>query len=192
MASITVEVKLDPKERDMILKAVQRIESETIRMVDAPGEGLKWLGKEYLMYLKMAILTQKYANSYKAYSTTYATWKVEEYGSTGGFWKLSGDLLRSLHVYNPENALVIAGVPGGVLDSGGKSYAGGKKKHIAMYGAVMEEGLRDSRAGVHPARPVFEPVFKSFTASQSLAQRGTMWRIGDKILLAIGEFWRPS
>lgn len=189
---VKLEVKLDPKERASILRAVIAVEQETLKMIEV-GKGLEWLAKDYLKELRIAIVSQKYAHSYARYNAKYEEWKRSRYGSSEGFWRLSGDLLRALTVYNPANGVVMAGVPMDSKDAGGKNYKmNGPAKSIAMYGSVMEEGLRSKSAGKHPARPVFEPVFRSFTSSKSSTQQGGMWSGGERILLRIGEFWRPS
>jgi hypothetical protein len=190
---VTLEVKLDPQERRAILNAVNAIEGQVIRQVSTPGLMLDELAKDFVVKVKTAIIIGKYSGTYKSYNKRYETWKRTSYRSPYSFWRLGGDLLKNIQVVR-YNDTVFAGVPPFARDKGGKGWKGGFPKPIAMYGSIMEEGrLRPiNKEGKHPARPVFEPTFKDYTFSDQNSKQGQMWVIGERTLIKIGEWWKPS
>ena len=84
------------------------------------------------------------------------------------------------------------------MDKGGKSWFGegnkGRSRPIVMYARVMEEGLPTNirGSGVHPKRPLFEPVFRQFVYSKSKTTRGSAWLLADNVLKVIGNHWEKG
>jgi hypothetical protein len=130
-----------------------------------------------------AIVGQKYASRYVPYGATvgserYKKWK-HIYGSGAGkssYWQLWGDLLRSITMWKERYAGrhygYMAGIPKGVMDTGGKSWfttiskAGASKKGdpkpVAFYARVLEFGGNFGLGGRHHPRPVFTFVLEDF------------------------------
>ena len=138
---------------------------------------------DYKNLLKNAILTQKYALSFSPYSPRYAEWKTVKMLRGSHFWRLYGDLLRSIVVEKRGDGW-FAGIPSTAYDSGGKSWFSTRKqrrggpKPIAMYARVMELGLNN-----HPARAVFGPALREYI--------DTGWRKrGEQSLKRIGAAWK--
>ena len=106
----------------------------------------------------------------------YKKWK-KDHGKMGmGFWKLFGDLFRSLQTskigrQSRWRAGYFAGVPRGAKDSGGKSWYGkgdkGPSKSIEQIGTWMEGGRRGQ-----PARPIFGPTTEGYIKSGAWMKRG--------------------
>ncbi len=142
---------------------------------------------KYVERVRQAIVNQEFVSGYKSYNERYAKWKAEFGRNSDKFWVLYGDLLGSLTSFKiPEGYM--GGVPSGVMDRGGKSWFGkgdvGEAKPIAMYGKVMEFGLpKGTRAGYHPARPMFEPTMVKYAYSE------IRLKIADDALDRIGAHW---
>jgi len=112
----------------------------------------------------------KFADSSWTYRHRYAAWKK----SWGGYWKLSGDLIRAVVKIKSRNAVWQVGIKD-MKDSGGKSWFGktashpgslGKSKSIGMYATVMEYGTpKGHPAGEHPPRPLFGPTRDEYEKS---------------------------
>jgi len=128
------------------------------------------------------ILTQKYALGYAPYSPRYAAWKTQTMLMGSHFWRLYGDLLKNITAQCKGKAW-FAGIPAGILDSGGKSWFStrqsrvGKRKYIGMYARVMEFGYAN-----HPARSVFIPTQEEYIKAgwinrggESLKKVGNRW-----------------
>ncbi len=143
----------------------------------------------YVMLLRRNIATQKHMGGYADYNPRYAEWK-EQFGRLRGFWRLFGDLMNNLThwrtlVVTPNAKAWIGGIPGHVVDSGGKSWftnekkSYGRPKPIAMYGRVMEFGGTLPRGGgTHPPRPVFDPTRVEFRDGEFLdLGRRSLWNI---------------
>ncbi len=135
----------------------------------------------------VAINVGQHAN-FKGYSKNYKKWKQEHYPSQG-FWKLGGDLLNNLHAFPASRTMQggqdwAAGVPNGVMDTGGKSFGlPGHAREIAWYGHKMEYG---SKAGgqTHPKRSIFAPRTRDYAKS---------WRRRDRAVEAlryVSQGWR--
>lgn len=129
----------------------------------------------YQHLLIKAITTRMFTYSLP-YNQRYKEWKQEMVGHQQ-FWKLYGDLLKSLTAFKVGTGWM-GGVPAGAMDRGGKSWFGtpqrpmGKPKSIVMYGRVNEA-----------RRPLFEP------AALVYAQGG--WRKeGTESLLQLKRAWR--
>lgn len=131
---------------------------------------------DFLMLLRRNILTNRHTGNYDSLSSDYRKWK-KDHGKMGmGFWKLFGDLFRSLQTskigrQSRWRAGYFAGVPRGARDSGGKSWYGkgdkGASKSIEQIGTWMEEG----RTG-QPARPIFGPTTEGYIKSGAWTKRG--------------------
>lgn len=122
------------------------------------------------------ILNQRHAEEYQDYVRRYATWKGLMGLSGKGFWRLGGDLVKSLSHYRVEEGW-FAGVAEGAMDRGGKSWltkpggvVKGPPKPISMYATVMEFGGDYGLGGVHPKRPVFVPAMEEFATNEWLEE----------------------
>lgn len=161
-------------------KALSRVEREA----NIQKRTLPFLAAEDYKHLLIGnILSQKYSSQYAPYNPRYAQWKTQRMLRGSSFWNLYGDLIRNIMVFNHGNG-VMAGIPAGVYDRGGKSWFStrqshvGRAKPIAMYGQVMEFGL-----GNHPARPVFLPTAMEYS---NLG----WWRRGRASQVRIINEWR--
>jgi hypothetical protein len=180
-----IHMVFDPKQYARWLRAISDIrEAAKFQKYDMPWK----MATDYKNLLFKNIVDGKFAISYAPYSDIYLSWKTQKLGGafrlqgTGHkmFWRLYGDLLRSLSVFRTSNG-VMGGVPAGVKDSGYKSIFSKKRrsKPIAMYARVMEFGLAAHRG---KARPVFRPTAKEY------AQNGWSKR-GREALAKLGAKW---
>jgi len=122
------------------------------------------------------IMMQKGMGHYPSYHPYYAYWKAQYGLGGGGFWRLMGDLVKSITHFRVTETRkkqwksYMGGVPSSAVDSGGKSWFGrgdkGPPKRIAMYGYVMEYGGTWAKAGVHPPRPLFGPTAEEYQKVQ--------------------------
>lgn len=153
-------------------------------------EGPRLMSIKYVEQIRAAILSQNHMAGYAPYNASYKKWK-EEVGKGGlGFWRLRGDLLTALGSHKDPQGGWVGGIPAGRMDSGGKSWYGkldrGEPKSIAMYGNVMEFGwARRTRkgGGVHPPRPLFEPLLNDF-------KQLTAPIMGETFLQQLENEWR--
>jgi hypothetical protein len=160
-----LKVVFDPKQYDRWMRAVSNIrEAAKFQKWDMPYR----MATDYKNLLFKNIVTGKFAITYAPYSDIYLQWKTYKLGGAyrmqgSGhmmFWRLYGDLLKSLSVFRTRSG-VMGGVPAGVKDSGYKSIFSKKRrsKPIAMYARVMEFGLASHRG---KARPVFGPTASEY------------------------------
>jgi hypothetical protein len=180
-----IKMMFDPKEFYRWMRAISDVrEAAKFQKWDIPWK----MATDYKELLFANIVSGKFANTYAPYSDIYLEWKTYRLGGafrlqgTGHrmFWRLYGDLLRSLSVFRTKGG-VMGGVPAGVKDSGYKSIFSKKRrsKPIAMYARVMEFGLAAHRG---KARPVFGPTARMY------AQHG--WpRRGREALRGIAKQW---
>lgn len=133
---------------------------------------------DYYQLVAQNLVGGKYAGGYAKYDSNrddnrYGDWK-KKYFPGRGFWQLKGDLLKNLTMWKVDKGYR-AGIPPGVMDSGGKSWfgtgGGGKRKEIVMYGGILEK-----------TRPLFGPTMKEYAAS------GWQKR-GKEALKGIGRHW---
>jgi len=150
---------LNKRDIDRIEHACERVLAQArIEREDLPYRS----AREFRGLLFNNIMTQKYATGYAPYSPRYAEWKTQTMMMGSQFWRLFGDMLNSLTIEMKDDGW-FAGIPGDVMDSGGKSWFGtpesrrGKSKPVSMYASVMELGLNN-----HPARPVFGPTTEEY------------------------------
>lgn len=148
----------------------------------------------YAILVRRNIASQKHMGNYPAYVTRYARWK-ENFGRLTGYWKLFGDLMNNITHWRtlsniPRAKAWMGGIPGHVVDSGGKSWFSseektyGRPKPIAMYGRVMEFGGRLPRGGgTHPERPIFNPSRLEFAEVQFVD-------LGARSLHNVSRAWR--
>lgn len=124
------------------------------------------MGIDYLQLLAKNVYSQKYAGTYSPYHPTYREWKAG-LGGDMRFHILGGDFLRSLMVWRDKRGWK-AGVPAGVLDSGGKNYTGkGAPTYVAAYARIFEWG-GTFKGQVHPPRPVFTPTLVEYRADGAI------------------------
>ena len=180
MGSEGFRVAFDHREFSMLLAAVDRIEAQArVQQSQHPYE----CAVEFRQLLIRNIVTQKYASRYARYSQRYAHWKSQVMGFGLDYWKLSGDLLRSLTAFKTTRGYM-AGIPAGVLDSGGKSWDGdsqnpvGDREYVAKYAAKLEMGGHNQ-----PARPLFKPTTEEYAVAgfpikgrESLKRMSRVWR----------------
>lgn len=118
------------------------------------------MGIDYLALVHLNIVNQKYSGSYQNYNPVYRDWKAKQ-GADLRFWILKGDLLAALTVWRTRRGWT-AGIPAGILDSGGKNYTGeGEPSYIAAYARIMEWG-GSFQGQDHPARSVFTPTLEEY------------------------------
>lgn len=167
--------------------AVNRLEKQTIKEWD---ENPKKNAIGYSNLVVKNIMQQKGMGAW-SYSERYAKWK-EKYGRDTGFWRLFGDLVKSItHFRVTESRMGVrawmGGIPSNIVDSGGKSWFGkgdrGAVKRIAMYGHVMEYGGYWPKAGRHPPRPIFGPTAQEY-------QNVFWWKEFERSRIRIRDKWR--
>lgn len=183
-----IQVYLDSKDLSRWLNASLRLQNEAKRLEDDLPR-LQAIDMSQLLVRN--IMTQKGMGGYPAYNPRYRAWK-QAYGRAHGFWMVFGDLLKNVTHFRVLTGRTgqrawKAGIPEGVVDQGGKSWFGrgdyGKRKPIAMYGRVMEEGGFIRKSGYHPPRPLFEPTTNEYEstgfvqrANEALNKLGNCWR----------------
>ncbi|RLA02600.1 MAG: hypothetical protein DRQ42_00220 [Gammaproteobacteria bacterium] len=128
---------------------------------------------------------------YQSYSKAYRKWKIKM-GYPLIYWRLRGDLANNIRFFRKSAALTsmdpsgrkggvswMAGVPGGIYDSGGKNWSGsGAPTQIALYARVNEYG--NSKV---PARPLFRPTALQY-------KKAYLPKQGMRSLLRIRGKWR--
>jgi hypothetical protein len=135
------------------------------------------MSSDYLQLLVLNILSQKYSGSYSAYNPLYEAWKRNN-SSDMRFWILAGDLIDSLTIWKTKTGWT-AGIPAGVVDSGGKNFTGtGSPKYIAAYARILEYG-GTFKGQTHSPRPVFAPTFKEYL------QMGTKKRLNESATIIL-------
>ncbi len=190
---INIKVDMQPL-IDRLNKNLDAVYDEAHYFCGRSQVGPRMLAIKYLDKVRRDILANAYASKWsgraRRYSPRYDWWKHVTAGSSGNFWNLYGDLIARLQVFRVDGNNYMAGVPDGLFDSGGKSWFDegsrkiGKPKPIAMYGNVLEFGLKGGgKAGNHPARPTFEPALVNFAYNESP-------QIGDEMLLKVSGVWK--
>lgn len=197
---IDVQAKWDERQKNILLSRIATVQRMVYYYIKSPGELPRMLSIKYVEEVRRYILSMRsgytmgIAVGYKPYHPAYAEWKRNQ-GKLQGFWSLAGDLFENVVSSKTEGGF-FGGVPSGAVDRGGKSWfskGGGRAKSIAMYGTVMEEGLRNTNnSGDHPARPLFRPVLVKFSYSKSKSEVGLAWGICDSALSKIGDKWRGA
>jgi hypothetical protein len=128
----------------------------------------------YSERVKDAILSGNVPNK-PDYNERYAEWK-RKYFPSAGPWQLKMDLVNAISVFQSGGRGWVGGIPGGVMDSGGKSWFGtgntGKPKEIAMYAAVNEERY-----------PLFAPILNDMIDEFGLIGKQTLNQ-------EIGGYWK--
>jgi hypothetical protein len=171
----------NPKDMEKIMWATHKLQSAVLFY--GKDEVPRRMAVKAQQEIIAAIVTQKYASRYVPYGTTvgserYLKWK-RIYGTGSGksaYWQLWGDLLRAITMWKERYAGrhygYMAGIPKGVMDTGGKSWfttiskAGATKigdpKPVAFYARVLEFGGNFGPGGKHHPRPVFTYVLEDF------------------------------
>ena len=165
-------VRLDVNDLMRWIRALTKVEYRANIVIE--DEMQRTCAQELSGNIYNAIQSGKYTN-YPAYTDRYARWK-EQYFSDRRFWELKGDLAEALQAFSVAKAGRgrdwVAGVPNGIMDSGGKSWLGDgsgsdHQKEIAMYGAVNEE-----------KRPLFGPETREYIPSWKIHAGSALIRIG--------------
>jgi hypothetical protein len=190
---ITLEAKWDEKQKNILMSRLSAVTRMVYYYMQPPGELPRMLSIKYVEEVRKYLLDARRGRfGYTPYNAEYSEWK-KKFGRYSGFWSLFGDLVENVKSSRAEGGY-FGGVVSTAMDRGGKSWYGkgdkGESKSIAMYGTVMEEGSPNIRgSGVHPARPLFVPVFKEFVYSKSRGEAGMAWGICDSALMKIGSKW---
>lgn len=190
---ITITAEFDKGQLKKLLTRLNLVQKAVHYYIDSPAQLPRKLALAYVSQVRGWIVSQRGMSSYRGYNEKYEEWK-ERRGKFSGYWRLYGDLFANLSVFSKGRDW-FGGVNYYAMDTGNKSWHGegnkGKPKRIAMYGTIMEEGIRFSKngSGVHPARPLFTPVLKDFVSSKSAVQRGGAWYICERMLGIVGDYW---
>ena len=135
---------------------------------------------DYVNLLHENITSQKYAAIWasKPYHVDYRDWKNAYFGQRG-FWRLKDDVLNNLTYWKAGDGWM-GGIPGGIMDTGGKSWfypADSPKQYppreIAMYARMNEFGWQAQRKSkAETERPLFRPTKKEYGSSSQRLARG--------------------
>jgi len=130
------------------------------------------MATDYSDLLRKNIQSGKFDSSYSPYNLRYHDWKYNIFGSKYGFWRLRGELFKSISVFKHKEGKDkgwMGGIPSGEQDSGNVSWLGkgdrGRKMPIALYARYMEFGRRGQ-----PARPLFQPTLVEYTTGGAIEQ----------------------
>jgi hypothetical protein len=182
LENLNMGVILDESDLRKWTKALKRITTEAKKQ---SNEIRKQHSRDYRIMLLENIATQKHMAAYASYDDRYAAWKHQH--SSGGYWRLMGDLIQALTSYPVPGAgkstfAWFSGVTKGVKDSGNKSWFSpaitGKRKEIAFYGGIME-GIIKTRIQHHPARPIFGPTLEEFKPAAIPKAEAGLVRVAD-------------
>jgi len=169
--ALPIVIKVIPSAND--IKRIIRAADRALMSATRHGETMQFkCAVDFTHLLRRNVMTQKHG-PYEPYSARYAAWKAKLFGFRGpGFHYLAGDFYRNIAAFK-EGGGWVAGISYKAMDTGGKSfYGGGKRKPIAMYMKVMEYGGWYRGAGIHPARPIFDPTTTEYAASGEWEKRG--------------------
>lgn len=140
---------------------------------------------DYADLLRVNITTGKYDASYQPYNLRYFDWKYFIFGSNYGFWRLRGELFKSISVFKHSEGRKtgwMGGIPSGEMDSGNVSWLGkgdkGRRLPIALYARWMEYGRRGQ-----PERPLFQPTLVEYQGKGA-------WEQALKTLAKFKGSWR--
>ena len=130
------------------------------------------MATDYADLVRVNITTGRFDSAYQKYNERYADWKYNVFGSKGGFWKLRGELFKSIAVFRHSDGKLsgwMGGVPSGEMDSGNVSWLGkgdrGRRLPIALYARWMEFGRRGQ-----PERPLFQPTLVQYRTGKAIEQ----------------------
>ena len=169
-----IGIRFDTKDLERWIKAVKNVEIRTPVAIDEMQRQCAILLSQNIY---SAIHTGKY--TYHDYDIRYKKWKAKYYPNKK-WWELKGDLAKNLKAFavskSGTESTWAAGVPDGIMDSGGKSWLGagdkGPSKEIAWYGAINEG-----------QRALFEPETKAFA-------NGEWQKYSQNALSRIKNEWR--
>jgi len=126
----------------------------------------------YADKIRENIQSGKFDASYQPYNMRYFDWKYFTFGSNYGFWRLRGELFRSISVFKERDGKLkgwMGGIPSGERDSGNVSWFGqgdkGRSLPIALYARWMEFGRRGQ-----PERPLFQPTLVQYHMGGAVQQ----------------------
>jgi len=177
-----IQIQLNQKELTRWLNALAKVEVTSKLWIEDKIQSK--MAIDYYQLLTKNILSGKYARGW-TYNERYREWKQENFPGRG-FWRLKGDLLRSLTTWKDGKEGYRSGVLPGTYDSGGKSWLGsgnrGKFKEVGMYGWIMEKGGDYGRGGKHPKRPQFKPTMDEYAVDGHPKR-------GEEALEVIGAQW---
>ncbi len=172
---MTFKFEINQADIKRVLRALDRLESKARRLESQHSFSS---AQDYTVLVKKNLLQQKFASKYPPYNPRYAEWKAVKMSNGSAFWKLYGDLFRSISTFKVGRKDWFGGVPAFIYDKGGKSWFStpgnrvGKAKRIAMYGHVNEQ-----------KRPLFEPTADEY-------EKNGWPKQGDRALRELGKQWR--
>lgn len=158
-----IRVEFVKTDFDRVMNALSGVKKEAVRQ----GGRLPFrCAVRYKMNVSDAIVSNKYKGRFKPYTPKYEKWKLKTVGHLD-FWRLYGDLLRSLATWK-------------INDSGINGWVGG-----VAPGATNREGklIRMYAEPNEALRPLFRLERDDFEQNDLKAE-------GVKSMAAIGSFWR--
>lgn len=169
-------VRLDVQDVNNWIRAMVKVEYKAKTLIE--DEVQKECASDLQQQIYVAIKTGRIPET-PPYVPKYKKWKNKFYAGKP-VWELKGDLAGNLRAFSVpklggSGRDWVAGVPDGVMDSGGKSLnatGSGKRKEIAYYGAINEA-----------VRPLFKPITNEYASSgwtqkvrTALSTIGREWR----------------
>ncbi len=167
-----IQIQLNQKELTRWLNALNNVEKAAKLWTEDLMQ--RKMAIDYYQLVAKNIVSGKYASGW-TYSDAYGPWKASKYPGRP-FWKLTGDLMKSLTTWKDSSGGYRSGIPSGVM--GGRSWSlKSPKRSISMYGRYGEYGRKGQ-----PARPLFEPTRKEYAADGHKKR-------GGEILDLVGVQW---
>ena len=166
-----IQIQLYQKELTRWLNALAKVETSAPVWIEDRIQNK--MAIDYYQLLTKNILSGKYAGSW-TYGKEYGPWKIKN--RPGPFWKLTGDLMKSLTTWKDGKGYR-SGIPAGKTGGMGWSLKGPHKRSIGMYGWYGEYGRKGQ-----PARPLFKPTMDEYAASGHKKR-------GAEALKGIGRHW---
>ena len=131
------------------------------------------MATDYSDLIRVNITSGKYDSAYQGYNLRYYHWKYVVFRAQNvGFWKLRGQLFKSISVFKHADGKLkgwMGGIPSGEMDSGNVSWLGtgdkGRRLPIALYARWMEFGRRGQ-----PERPLFQPTLVEYRTGKAISQ----------------------
>ena len=133
---------------------------------------------DYVNILRQNISQQVHMSRYAPYSERYRDWKEQYFGALA-YWRLKDDLLNNLTYWETQGGWM-GGIPGGIMDQGGKSMFYppdhpkqadvSPPKQIAFYARMNEYGWGPNKKQTE--RPIFRPTAENYATSTQRKSRG--------------------
>lgn len=164
-------IKLDPLTYRKYINALKRLTPTAERS----NENMqKDCALEYKQRVAFNIMTQRYG--FRAHTRLYREWKQKHFPEYPAFWRLHGDVLRSLGTFKWEDGWM-GGIRPGSVGVNGRS--------VAYYATRVEEGWTAKGGKPRPPRRMF------WRTKEDYRKDPNGWiRQGDQALQKIGNQWR--